>query len=259
MKPSLVVRRVLLTALCWSLAAPVFAEDLTFDSDGVQIRYQLEGQGDPVLLIHGYTASGDMNWRLGGVVDALAKSYRVILIDNRGHGRSDKPTAPEDYGVEMVEDSFRLLDHLGIDSAHWVGYSMGGMITLKALTLRPERVRAAIVTGMGWTRDDEATRERFRNGEGRGSDAFRACYKAFGDLGVSREQLLAIKRPVHLVVGSEDGLYESSVKPLLDVRPDFGLRLLEGANHMNAPIHADFPSAILEALAREPVGAESEP
>lgn len=259
MKPSLVVRRTLLAILCSTLAATCFAEDLTFDSEGVSIRYQLEGSGEPVLLIHGYTASGDMNWRLGGVVDALAASYRVILIDNRGHGRSDKPTAPEDYGVRMVEDAFRLLDHLEIDSAHWVGYSMGGMITLKALTLQPQRVRTAVVTGMGWTRDDEATRERFRQGEGRGTDAFRACYKAFGDLGVSREQLLAIDRPVHLVVGSEDGLYESSVKPLRAVRPDFTLSLLEGANHMNAPIHADFPRLILQALGSGSAAAVSQP
>ncbi|MEM1249977.1 MAG: alpha/beta hydrolase [Acidobacteriota bacterium] len=249
-----VVCRTALLILGLFVTATAVAEDLTFDSDGVEIRYQLEGSGEPVLLIHGYSASGDMNWRLGGVVDALAESYRVILIDNRGHGRSEKPTDPDDYGVEMVEDAFRLLDHLEIDSAHWVGYSMGGMITLKALTMNPERLRTAVISGMGWTRDDPATRERFQKGEGRGSEALKACYRGFGELGVSREQLLAIQRPVHLIVGSEDGLYESSVKPLREVRPDFRLDLLEGANHVTAPIHADLSSRILDALVAGPEG-----
>ena len=254
---SYTVRRSLLPLVCLLLAGAALAEDQTFDSDGVEIRYQIEGAGEPVLLIHGYSASGDMNWRLGGVVDALAESYQVILIDNRGHGRSEKPTAPEDYGVKMVEDSFRLLDHLGIDSAHWVGYSMGGMITLKALTLQPERIKRAVISGMGWTPDDEATRERYRSGEGRGSDALKACFRAFGDFGVSRDQLLSIKRPVHLIVGSEDGLYERSVKPLREVRPDFDLSLIEGANHTTATIHSDFSGLILDALAgRTETGTE---
>ncbi len=229
-------------------SAPGAATDATFDSDGVEIRYQIEGEGEPVLLIHGYTASGDMNWRLGGTVKALVESYQVILIDNRGHGRSGKPTSPEAYGEEMVRDALRLLDHLEIDAAHWVGYSMGGMITMKALTMAPERVRSAVVAGMGWIRDDEETKRRYREGEGRGTDAFRACYKAFGELGVSRAALEAIDRPVRLVIGSEDGLYDSSVKPLLEVRPDFPVELIEGATHMSATIHADFPPAVLRAL-----------
>ena len=239
---------ILAFAVAASSAASGEKVSAAFDSAGTKIRYQTEGAGEPVFLVHGYTASGDMNWRLGGVVKELAKDHLVILIDNRGHGQSDKPEDPESYGEVMVQDALRLLDHLEIERADWVGYSMGGMITMKALTLAPERVRTAVISGMGWFKDDPENRARYRDGEGRGSAALRACYKGFGELGVTREQLLAIDRPVRLIVGSADGLYESSVKPLLDVRPDFSLQLIEGANHTNAPIHSDFARFIREAL-----------
>src|SRR5262249_9802866 len=67
------------------------AEDLFFDSNGVRIHYTDEGQGEPVLLIHGFTADIEMNWSVPGIDKGLAKEYRVLAIDNRGHGKSDKP------------------------------------------------------------------------------------------------------------------------------------------------------------------------
>jgi pimeloyl-ACP methyl ester carboxylesterase len=74
-----------------ALFCPVVAtaEDQYFDSNGVKIRYVVEGAGEPVLLIHGFTVDLDLNWR--GVIPALTKDYRVIAYDNRGHGKSDKP------------------------------------------------------------------------------------------------------------------------------------------------------------------------
>ena len=93
--------------------APV-AVDSFFDSNGVKIHYTVQGKGEPVLLIHGFTASIPLQWGLPGITAALAKNYQVIAFDNRGHGRSGKPHDPKQYGKEMVEDAVRLLDHLHI-------------------------------------------------------------------------------------------------------------------------------------------------
>src|SRR5262249_189666 len=80
---------------------------------------------------------------------ALAKDYRVIAPDLRGHGKSDKPTGDKQYGIEMVEDLVRLLDHLKIKKAHAVGYSMGALITGKLLATHPDRPLSATLVGAG--------------------------------------------------------------------------------------------------------------
>jgi pimeloyl-ACP methyl ester carboxylesterase len=77
----------------------------------------------------------------------LSHDYRVIALDCRGHGKSGKPTDENQYGMEMVNDIVRLMDHLGIEKAHIVGYSMGGSIALKMLTVRPERFLTAVIGG----------------------------------------------------------------------------------------------------------------
>lgn len=217
-----------MVGLIGMLAAPAVAEieHGSFDSDGVTIHYQVEGAGEPVLLIHGYRASGDMNWRLAGVNRALADGYKVITIDNRGHGKSDKPTDVASYGRKMVLDQVRLLDHLGIESAHVAGYSMGGMITLRMLVDHPDRVRSAAICGMGWTNDDEETKARFAAAPPAGTNpdpVAVAVRQAWGELGVSRSALEAIQVPMITIVGDRDGLYERSVKPLREVRPDVPL------------------------------------
>ncbi len=217
-----------------------------FDSGGVRLRYQIEGEGEPVLLIHGYSVSGDINWRFPGVISLVAQDYRVITLDNRGHGQSDKPTSPEDYGLAMVSDAVGLLDHLEIERAHVVGYSMGGMIALRMLADHPERVRSAVIAGMGWTRLDDETRERYRSSPDRdGADpALTACYRAFGDLGLTAKELDSITLPMTLVVGDEDSLYESSVKPFLQERPDVPLVLIKGATHNTALFKPEFKESI---------------
>ena len=104
------------------------AEDRFFDSAGVRIHYIEQGAGEPVVLIHGYTVDLNEQWIATGVFPALASSYRVIALDARGHGLSDKPHERSAYGPEMGLDIVRLLDHLGIRRAHIVGYSMGAHI-----------------------------------------------------------------------------------------------------------------------------------
>jgi pimeloyl-ACP methyl ester carboxylesterase len=123
-----------------------------FDSDGVKIHYVVQGKedGEPVLLIHGYTVNIDLQWT--PVIKALSKDYKVIALDCRGHGGSEKPHDPKKYGLEMAKDAIRLLDHLKIDKAHVVGYSMGGSITLQIAARYPERVRTATVGGIGLPR-----------------------------------------------------------------------------------------------------------
>lgn len=121
-----------------------------FDADGVPIHYTVEGQGEPVILIHGLAAQADVNWRRPGINRLLRKDFQVIAYDGRGHGLSGKPHEPEKYGKEMVRDVIRLMDHLGIEQAHVAGYSMGGFIALALMLEHPERVRSAALCASGW-------------------------------------------------------------------------------------------------------------
>lgn len=153
---------VVILSVCAVGAGAAFVQKATqrvvgdyFDSNGVRIHYTDEGEGTPVILIHGFAANADLNWRSPGVTEELAKDYRVISIDNRGHGLSEKPLDPKKYGREMVDDVVRLMDHLQITKAHIIGYSMGGFITLKLLTEYPERVLTASPCGMAWKPLDE--------------------------------------------------------------------------------------------------------
>ena len=80
-----------------------------------------------MVLVHGFTANIQVQWGVPGVITKLEPDYKVIALDNRGHGKSDKPHDPKLYGPESVNDVVRLLDHLKIEKAHIVGYSMGGV------------------------------------------------------------------------------------------------------------------------------------
>src|SRR5687768_18328775 len=106
----------------------ILAEDQFFDSAGVQIRYVEEGQGQPIVLIHGALGSIESNWIQTGVITNLSRDHRVIALDMRGHGKSGKPYEPAAYGHHMAEDIVRLLDHLKIQKAHLVGYSFGAVV-----------------------------------------------------------------------------------------------------------------------------------
>ncbi|MYH30883.1 MAG: alpha/beta hydrolase [Acidobacteria bacterium] len=122
-----------------------------FDSDGVRIHYADRGRGEPVVLLHGFTGSFARHWESPGVIAALTQAgYRVIAMDCRGHGQSGKPTGPGDYGLEMVNDVVRLLDHLDIERAHVAGYSMGGAIVNQLLVQYPDRLLTAALLGSGW-------------------------------------------------------------------------------------------------------------
>ena len=130
-------------------------EGMYFDSDGVRIHYTVTGTGAPVILVHGLAVNAGINFNARGLTAALAKEYQVITLDNRGHGRSEKHYNPDAYGIQMCEDIVRLMDHLHIEKAQVLGYSMGGFIVLKLATLHPERLLSFIVCASGWTSEPE--------------------------------------------------------------------------------------------------------
>jgi pimeloyl-ACP methyl ester carboxylesterase len=136
-------------AIFWTGAA--LAQDRFFDSGGVRIRYVEHGAGLPVVLVHGFTGSIERSWIATGVLPDLARDYRVIAFDLRGHGRSDKPRDPRAYD-EVGLDVIRLLDHLEISRAHLVGYSLGGIIVAKLLTTHPERFLTAVLGAAAYRR-----------------------------------------------------------------------------------------------------------
>jgi pimeloyl-ACP methyl ester carboxylesterase len=149
MKKTFAAALLMLAALAFA-SSSAYAEDLYFDSDGVKIRYRVEGSGEPIVLIHGFGMNIEANWDARGVWQALSKDYRVIGLDVRGHGKSEKPHDPADYGPHVAKDIANLLDHLGIKKAHISRYSMGGSIALRFLLAYPERCRSALVGGQGW-------------------------------------------------------------------------------------------------------------
>lgn len=160
---SLVVVPVLLTLLASSSQATAGARDEYFDSAGVRIRYFEEGQGELVILIHGLTGLAD-GWTDAGLVGDLSKSYHVVALDLRGHGRSDKPASTQSYGREMAMDVVRLMDHLKVERAHLVGYSLGAQIAGIVAIEHPSRVLSATLAAgtpkMSWTPADAAAAER---------------------------------------------------------------------------------------------------
>ncbi len=118
-----------------------------FDNDGVKIHYEIEGQGPDLLMIHGFASNIDNNWKQTNWIRTLKDENRLILIDCRGHGKSDKPTDSSQYGIKMMEDIIKLMDHLSIKKANAFGYSMGSRLTLNLLTLEPKRVNCGILGG----------------------------------------------------------------------------------------------------------------
>jgi pimeloyl-ACP methyl ester carboxylesterase len=117
------------------------------DSEGVRIHYQVEGDGPSMVLQHGFTQNLE-HWREFGYVDAFRERYRLILIDARGHGLSDKPHDRAAYAWPIpVQDVVAVLDDAGIDAAIYWGYSRGGSIGFGLAQRAPERVRALVVGG----------------------------------------------------------------------------------------------------------------
>lgn len=222
-----------------------------FDANGVGLYYSVQGTGEPVVLLHGLYSNSRRAWELPGTVMQLAADHQVITLDLPGHGQSDKPDRADAYGTAMVDDVVLLLDHLKIKKAHIVGYSMGGMITMKLLTTHPDRVTSAVVGGMGWLPEGTLLAEVFGRLQGgaRGQTPA-ACVQSLGKLAISLDALKGIKVPTTIIVGSEDPVRQLFVEPLRSVRPDWPIVEIPDANHSQTPQRLEFKRAIADALKR---------
>lgn len=248
----------------------------TFDSQGVKIAYDVIGAGPPVLLIHGFASTAAVNWVSTGWVKVLSEHGRqVVLIDNRGHGESEKLYDPARYEApEMAEDARRLLDHLEIAEADVMGYSMGARITAFLAIHHGARVRSAVIAGMAGnifkgvdtsdaiadalSSDDAGatsapTAKAFRLfAERTGGDlkALAACMRA-GRPALTRAELAQIACPVLVVAGDEDTI-AGPVEPLVAAIPGARGLTLPGRDHMKAVGDAGYKrgvTAFLQATA----------
>lgn len=251
------IQSLLFMVFALQLSLVAAAEDKYFTSDGIQIHFIDEGHGTPVLLVHGYTSNIDGGWRNRGVINGLISAgYRVIAFDNRGHGKSDKPTDVSMYGLNMVEDGRRLLDHLDIDRAHVVGYSMGARIANKLRELHPDRVISLTVGGTGRpTAPPTLTSELLERVDQQLRD------KGFRDE-MERAALVAVRVSSLEIPANESELGQNKV-PMLVVngeqdRPERAQELAEIASnaefkmvpddHISAPATPEFLDALLEFL-----------
>jgi len=266
---SLLLLAALVVGFVFRVHAQTTLEDRFFTSDGVKIRYVDVGRGEPVVLIHGFSSSLDANWGNQGIIDKLSKDFRVIALDCRGHGKSDKPHDAGSYGVNMVEDVTRLLDQLAIRRAHIVGYSMGGAIAGKFITLHPDRVISGVFGGsaprMGWSaqneRDSEELAASLESGQGmrplilrlappnepKPSDetiaqqsraalgrndalALAAVQRGNKTQAVTVAEVKALRMPLLAVVGSADPI-KAGVDAFKQLKPELTVVVIDGATH----------------------------
>lgn len=244
-----------------------------FESDGLRLAYRVEGEGSPILLVHGFASTHQVNWVATSWSRTLIEAgYRVIMADGRGHGASDKPHDAADYALEaMAGDVVALLDHLGEPGADLMGYSMGGMVSLVAAATYPERFDHVIAAGVGerlldkdkkstavveaLLTDDPAsianpTAKLFRtfadqNNQDR--EALALCFEAvradFPD-----ELLSQITRPTLIVAGETDDQAGPAV-PLAARIPEGRAFVVPKRDHMKAVGDRAYKDAVLKFLA----------
>lgn len=269
---------------CLFASPPASGADHEFDSDGVRLRYVVAGEGAPVVLLHGITRNVEKDWIETGLLEALSAGFQVLALDQRGHGRSGKPPGPADYGLDMVRDVVRFLDHRGLEDAHIVGYSMGGSIALKLLVEHPRRVRsvallatggvrgpgdlepflalaASLEAGQGiralipriWPVGQTPSAEQIEaiNAETMARNdpaALAAAARGYAAWRVETEQLNRVRKPVLAVVGSADTA-AFRVEGLEAVLPGLAVRTIPGADHVGLLREPQLVAAMHEFLA----------
>ena len=245
--------------------------------DGFQLAYLDEGEGDPILLLHGFASSVQVNWIGPGWVKTLREAgYRVIAFDHRGHGRSSKSYEAADYTpAKMADDAVALLDRLGIGRAHVFGYSMGARVAAFMALEHPERVATLIFGGLGlgmvegvgdWDpiadalmAEDPASITHPRGKMFRAfadqtkSDrrALAACITTSRQE-LSREQVGRIKQPVLVAVGTKDEI-GGPAAPLAEMLPAGEAFEIVGRDHMLSVGDRTFKARALEFLKEHPL------
>jgi pimeloyl-ACP methyl ester carboxylesterase len=262
----------LLLVLAGSLASPLRAEEPKHDffrtSDGVRIHYMTLGsQGSWVVLIHGFTDSAERMWFRTGIAPALAARHRVVALDNRNHGQSDRP---QPNGSGRAEDVIELMDHLKIDKAHIHGYSMGGGITGRLLALIPTRFMTAGFGGSGIQETDTKLREQAaaldkpmpqpQGAEAAAFNRLRAAAASRATSGAGEAppappaqpaaDLTKITFPVIAINGEFDRPYSKTQRMWRELQ-DFTNVILPGKNHMSAiAVGGPMPPQYIEAIVR---------
>jgi pimeloyl-ACP methyl ester carboxylesterase len=244
---------------------------MDFDSGGVRLHYELHGpeNGTPVVLVHGFASDYRLNWVGTRWQETLTHAgYLVLGLDCRGHGSSEKPHDPAAYALElMAADVNRLLAHLNIRVAHYVGYSMGARIGVQALLDFSPRLSRVVLGGVGWGGAFSEAKEiaRAMRGEPTTSEVARSFYVfarsrpendlealAACILGPQPEpdpkRLAAITNPVLVAVGDNDDIAVDAGRLVKSI-PNARLLTISGRNHMSAVPAREFKEAALEFLA----------
>ena len=248
----------------------------SFHNGAVEIAYLDEGEGDPIVLVHGFASNKNVNWVYPTWVSELKKAERrVIALDNRGHGSSTKLYDSEDYYIgTMAGDVRALLDHLDIARADIMGYSLGARITAFLAYSQPQRLRSAILGGLGMALiegggpGENVARALEANSLEEVTDPVGRTFRAFADQTrsdrralaaclrgsrrlMSREEASAIALPVLIAVGTTDEV-AGSAEALSQVIPGAEVLDIPGRDHMRAVGDRLYKAGVLDFLNRRP-------
>src|SRR5215212_1508803 len=230
----------------------------SFHNGNVEIAYLDEGEGDPILLVHGFASSKHVNWVYPGWVSELRKNgRRVIALDNRGHGESGKLYDSASYELAiMAGDVIALMDHLQIARADVMGYSLGSRMTAVLALEQPERLRSIILGGIGIgmitgggpgenvaTALEAPAIEDVTDPVGRTFRAFAdqtksdrralaACIRGSRQV-LSRQEVAAIELPALIAVGGKDHI-AGAAQPLASLMPNGEALQIPDRDHMLA-------------------------
>ncbi|BBF92265.1 alpha/beta fold hydrolase [Blastochloris tepida] len=247
-----------------------------FRHGDLTLAYLDQGEGEPIVLIHGFASTKEVNWVYPGWVSTLTQAgRRVIALDNRGHGQSGKLYLPDLYATErMAEDVVALLDHLGLPRADVMGYSMGARITAFLAVRRPERVRSAILGGLGIhlvegaglpasiaealeapsladvTDRQGRTFRAFAEQTRSDLRALAACIRGSRQT-LSEDEVRAIRVPVLVAVGTADEVAGSGAALATRI-PGAEHLAIPGRDHMLAVGDKAFKAGVLDFLSRRP-------
>jgi pimeloyl-ACP methyl ester carboxylesterase len=247
---------------------------MDFDSDGVRLNYEVHGpeRGAPLVVVHGFASDYRLNWVGTRWQEALTTAgFRVFGLDCRGHGRSDKPHDSAAYAIGVMgRDVTRLLDHLEVPSAGYLGYSMGARIGLQVVMDSPSRVRRAVLGGIGASgsiRSAAAIAEAFLRGEPTDDPIAQSFYRfasarptndllalAACIMGLQPQwdpaKLSAIHTPILVAAGDRDELAPDAPE-LVELIPSSRLVTIAGRDHMGAVPAREFKQAAIDFLSAE--------